>query len=157
MAEKIMKLDASHEYSGLDLKIGGEGMKGFYDQIIPKALEKISGEKVKTTNLVNENKYKNFMDENRKYLKDNGLKDDLINKMNDRQISSAAGKMGEWESLLETKDAFDKYGKQPIHYIDLPQSLKDKALSKGFPLFSSSHAGLMFVPVEGEPFAPKEK
>ena len=26
---------------GLDLKVGGEGMKGFYDQILPKSLEKL--------------------------------------------------------------------------------------------------------------------
>ena len=31
----------SVELSGLDLKIGGEGMKGFYDQILPKTLEKM--------------------------------------------------------------------------------------------------------------------
>jgi hypothetical protein len=31
----------SKVYSGLDLQIGGEGMKGFYDQILPKSLEKL--------------------------------------------------------------------------------------------------------------------
>ncbi len=30
----------SVELSGLDLKVGGEGMKGFYDQILPKFLDK---------------------------------------------------------------------------------------------------------------------
>jgi hypothetical protein len=28
-------------YTGLDLQVGGEGMKGFYDQILPKSLEKL--------------------------------------------------------------------------------------------------------------------
>jgi hypothetical protein len=28
------------EYSGLDLKVGGEGMKGFYDNILPKEIGK---------------------------------------------------------------------------------------------------------------------
>jgi hypothetical protein len=28
------------KYSGLDLKVGGEGMKGFYDQILPKEISK---------------------------------------------------------------------------------------------------------------------
>jgi len=28
------------EFSGLDLKVGGEGMKGFYDQILPKEISK---------------------------------------------------------------------------------------------------------------------
>jgi hypothetical protein len=31
----------SVELSGLDLKVGGEGMKGFYDNILPKSLEKL--------------------------------------------------------------------------------------------------------------------
>jgi hypothetical protein len=44
MAEKIMKLDKPSEYSGEGLKIGGEGMKGFYDQIIPKSVNKIAKE-----------------------------------------------------------------------------------------------------------------
>jgi hypothetical protein len=29
-----------HEISGIDLKVGGEGMKGFYDQILPKEISK---------------------------------------------------------------------------------------------------------------------
>lgn len=36
----------SAEYSGLDLKTGGEGMKGFYDKIVPKSIEKLTGQKV---------------------------------------------------------------------------------------------------------------
>ena len=43
---------------------------------------------------------------------------------------------------------------KPVHYIDLPQSLKDKALSKGFPLFSGKY---MFTPVQGDPFASNQK
>jgi hypothetical protein len=31
----------SVELSGLDLQVGGEGMKGFYDNILPKSLEKL--------------------------------------------------------------------------------------------------------------------
>jgi hypothetical protein len=42
LADKIIKArDGAHDYSGLDLKIGGEGMKGFYDQILPAAVNKI--------------------------------------------------------------------------------------------------------------------
>ena len=48
MANKIVK-DASpleqdrklNVYSGLDLQVGGEGMKGFYDKMLPKKLEKM--------------------------------------------------------------------------------------------------------------------
>jgi len=37
---------------------------------------------------------------------------------------------------------------QKVNYIDLPQSVKDTAMHKGFPLFSS---GLMLSPIEGNP------
>jgi len=41
LAEKIIKKgNAPWEFSGLDLKVGGEGMKGFYDKIIPDYLNK---------------------------------------------------------------------------------------------------------------------
>ena len=39
-----------HSYSGLDLKVGGEGMEGFYDKILPKVvndvLKKVGGGKI---------------------------------------------------------------------------------------------------------------
>lgn len=39
LAEKIIK-DEGGEYSGLDLEIGGEGMKSFYNSILPKVAKK---------------------------------------------------------------------------------------------------------------------
>lgn len=51
LAERIIKDREAHdptrgtfskEYSGLDLKVGGEGMKTFYDQMLPRALEKLA-------------------------------------------------------------------------------------------------------------------
>jgi hypothetical protein len=46
LAQKIIEegsgsRDFSKVYSGLDLQVGGEGMKGFYDNILPKSLEKL--------------------------------------------------------------------------------------------------------------------
>jgi hypothetical protein len=42
LAEKILstKPGQGKTYSGLDLKVGGEGMKGFYDKMIPQYLDK---------------------------------------------------------------------------------------------------------------------
>ena len=40
--------------------------------------------------------------------------------------------------------------------IDIPQSLKDTAMKKGFPLFSST-PGYMFVPFDGDPFKDNNK
>jgi hypothetical protein len=87
----------SVELSGQDLKIGGEGMKGFYDKIIPQALEKLG--------------------------KEHGVK----------------VKSGEIPKGQTYVDQFGKtkYEPAPVHYIDIPQSLKDQATKKGFPLFST--------------------
>jgi hypothetical protein len=41
MADKVMKAESNTKFSGGDLAIGGEGMKGFYDNILPKSLEKL--------------------------------------------------------------------------------------------------------------------
>jgi hypothetical protein len=40
LADKAIK-QGGGEYAGLDLQVGGEGMKGFYDNILPKSLEKL--------------------------------------------------------------------------------------------------------------------
>jgi len=53
LAEKIVK-DGGGEYSGLDLRVGGQGMRGFYDQIIPSFLNKYAkkwGGRVGTTEI----------------------------------------------------------------------------------------------------------
>lgn len=45
-AEKIMNQEPNgtlRSLSGLDLQVGGEGMKGFYDEIIPSAVNKLYG------------------------------------------------------------------------------------------------------------------
>lgn len=40
MAEKIVALKEPHTFSGLDLKMGGKGMRGFYDDMLPRFLNK---------------------------------------------------------------------------------------------------------------------
>lgn len=40
MAEKVMKAEADSRFAGLDLQVGGEGMKKYYDEIYPKFLDK---------------------------------------------------------------------------------------------------------------------
>jgi hypothetical protein len=41
LAEKAIK-QGGGEYAGLDLQVGGEGQKGFYDEILPKALQNLT-------------------------------------------------------------------------------------------------------------------
>ncbi len=98
---------------GQELKIGGEGMHYFYDVMVPKALEKLTGEKMK----------QGFAD-----------------------ISK--GKPTQYQDFEDYIDASSNKRKAKVNYIDLPQSVKDVALHKGFPLFSS---GMMLNPIEGNP------
>jgi hypothetical protein len=54
MADKVMKADADARFSGIDLSVGGEGMKKYYDEIYPKFLDKYGkkwGARVGETNL----------------------------------------------------------------------------------------------------------
>ncbi len=125
-------------------------MKGFYDQIIPKALFKISGQKVKHSidpnagekfafmNKKSGNKGQEFksQEEAKAWLKESGIDPDSVTLL---QVNRRAKEGSKFE---------------PVHYIDLPQSLKDTAMHKGFPLFSSTH---MFVPVDHDPFQSDKK
>jgi hypothetical protein len=55
LAEKIMSAEAGKVFSGVDLKVGGEGMKAFYDRIVPNVandvLKKLGGGKVGTVEI----------------------------------------------------------------------------------------------------------
>lgn len=58
LARPLVRGGAWHELSGLDLKIGGTGMKGFYDQILPAFLNKFGkpfGARVSETHLAGPN------------------------------------------------------------------------------------------------------
>lgn len=41
MAEKVMAVEDQRWFRGLDLKVGGEGMKAFYDRIVPQVAQKL--------------------------------------------------------------------------------------------------------------------
>ena len=65
LAEKIKddfanKSGNEHSYSGLDLKVGGEGMEGFYDKILPQVvndvLKKVGGGKIEPMEIGTEKK-----------------------------------------------------------------------------------------------------
>ena len=125
-AKKLMeqKLNGKyHELSGQALEIGGEGMRGFYDDILPKALQKIGREHgVK--------------------VQRGGVETKPITKTVDDRYSVTGDR-----NIYSTLDDARKAASEPIFYIDIPQSLRDAAMRKGFPLFSG---GKMFVPHQEE-------
>jgi Transglycosylase SLT domain len=93
-----------------------KGMRYFYNEMIPKALEKIG--------------------------KEHGVK------VKSARMDVSGGRPLNIDE--HGPGAMLEYGTAPIHYIDIPQSLKDVALGKGFPLFSKS-LPVSFTPVDGDP------
>jgi hypothetical protein len=141
LAEKIIKQEKeTQSYKGLDLKVGGEGMKGFYDKMIPNAIEKIGkehGVKVKTAEIPVDSTSHRSLTHFMAWVEKN--------KPNANYSRPELGRIwsaGEKEPLV--KEFINSKVPQPVHYIDIPQSLKDMAMKKGFPLFSG---GFMFSPV----------
>jgi hypothetical protein len=116
-----------------------KGMQGFYNNMLPKSVEKLTGQKVKTTNLPPK---QNLSIE--KDLGEGFVIMDTENRIFGKYPTQA--KAQEW---LDTHNPSAK-----VHYTDLPQSVKDTALGKGFPLYTSSH---MFSPIAGNPFNENDK
>lgn len=56
VADRLMKAETKETLSGLNLKVGGEGMRAFYDQIVPQVandvLKKLGGGKVETVEIL---------------------------------------------------------------------------------------------------------
>ena len=134
LAEKVKddfanKSGNEHSYDGLDLQVGGEGMKKFYDQILPKFLDKYAKKwdaKTGMTNIPtsNVNIENQIIFENGKYLVDSG---DGIN------YNSYATKVDAIKALA---------GDNPsVQYIDVTPKMKESVLTKGQPLFAIGAGG----------------
>ena len=128
LAEKIAGQDPGvKSYKGLDLKVGGEGMKGFYDNMLPKMVEKLGkahGVKVK--------------------------KDLVPVKEINRTVDDRFSVTGD-KRIFNTVEEAKKAASEPVYYFDIPPAWSDQAVSKGFPLFMS---GIPFplTPVDFDPF-----
>ncbi len=113
--------------SGLDLKVGGEFHKKLYDQKVPQVLNKIGkshGVKVEEGIA---NPHYHLVDNEGKPGQSFATKQEADDWM--RQHPQAA----EFWKLKETNF--------PVRYMDIPQSLRDQILQKGFSLFEDSSAG----------------
>jgi hypothetical protein len=114
---------------GVDLDIGGEGMKGFYDDILPKFLNKYSKKwdskvgktQLYTSNVNIENK---ITFENGKYLVDSG---DGIN----------------YNTYSTKEDAIKSLGgdNPSVSYIDITPKMKESVMTKGQPMFAIGAGG----------------
>lgn len=111
------------ELSGQDLQVGGEGMKGFYDQILPKFLDKYAKKwdaKTGMTKIQTESKGQAMADA------------DLL------------------EELGTPRDKIDTSGMVSVQYIDVTPKMKESVLTKGQPLFAIGAGGAAVQQEENE-------
>ena len=121
MAQKILDGEGSSDHDqapevkvfrGLDLKVGGEGMRGFYDDILPKAVNKLVkkfGAKVENSTLAAE------------HVGENG---------------NATG----WESTGQREGTIRE--ETPVHSVAITDELAHAAAYEGFPLFQDAKAAI---------------
>lgn len=125
IADKVMKADADTKFTGLDLSVGGEGMKKYYDEIYPKFLDKYGkkyGASVGETS-INTGKVQS--------------KDELAAQIYGR---------GEIYRNLPSEQKrkidvmfMDMAKDEPIRYLDITPQMKE-GTSKGQPLFAATPA-----------------
>jgi hypothetical protein len=132
VAQKLFDSEPNHigqirELRNADLKVGGEGMKGFYDNMLPKMVEKLGkqhGVKVQKAELPNPNS------------------EAMLRNLSPAEMRAARAK--------------GELGTMPVYYFDIPPAWRDQAVGKGFPLFMSG-VPFPLTPVDYDPFAKKEK
>jgi hypothetical protein len=119
--------------SGLDLKVGGEGMKGFYDEILPATANKLVkkyGGRVQRGAAVGTDKpgYDIVSLDGSSSYATYGSATDAH-----RNLSLIAMENRVEQSQLKVRKNAQQ--EQPVHTLDLTPQLKDAAIEKGFPLF----------------------
>jgi hypothetical protein len=114
------------ELKGLELDVGGEGMKGFYDKILPEYVNKYGkkyGIKVGKTNLPSNQNFESWAV--KKYPE-----------LNSTFINDAYVRQGDlWNEYLSDIKANPPKGDE-IHYFDITPEAKKSLLEKGSPLFA---------------------
>jgi len=128
MADKVMKADSDTRFAGLDLQVGGEGMKKYYDEVYPKFLDKYGkkyGAKVGETKIATQDNAWNMAEQ----IKKRGITDEQWRAFSEEE------KLALWKSIKEAE------GKQQetIRYLDITPQMKE-GTSKGQPLFAATPA-----------------
>ena len=124
LAEKIKKQESANDvYSADNLTVGGEGMKGFYDKMIPEYINKYAkkwGMGMKKANLNHPTGI--FKEEEvEQMFKENNITKEEFNKL----PASEKNKM--WKSIDKGEE---------VHYVDLSDMAKKEIKEKGQPLFA---------------------
>ena len=118
--------------AGQDLQIGGEGMKGFYDDILPKFLNKYAKKwdaKTGMTALITDDiKFQEFYNW--------ALKKDKSKSYNSIQSS-----FKQKDNLYKEFAAESPIKGDEVHYIDITPKMRESVVTKGQPLFAVGAGG----------------
>jgi hypothetical protein len=123
-----------HQLEGLDLKVGGEGMRGFYDRILPAAVNKLTkkfGGKVEDVEVSSGGQFDAKYD----LVAASGGRWKLIEKETGFTPTGQT-----FASGAEAEDWLKSHGytKALVHSIKITPALEDAALGEGFPLFQGA-------------------
>lgn len=121
------------EYAGLDLKVGGEGMKSFYDKIVPKVandvLKKIGGGKIETTQLATTDNRTAIVRRNGSYS--------VLNLY--ANMGSENEYTGTYATRAEAEAAMNAMGMTEQPSLTITDAMREK-VSQGLPMFSKRQA-----------------
>lgn len=120
-----------HTLEGVDLKVGGEGMLGFYDDILPNAANKLVK---KFGGRVGQDRLPEG-DHGEIYEREGGPF--LGNARNQTDVEQARSE-GRFVKL-------DQKG-VPVHSLDINDDLRNAATQTGFPLFQGAQGGIVLNP-----------
>lgn len=170
LADKIVKdfkqisLENSYRsYTGDNLKVGGEGMVGFYDKILVDAANKIAkpfGSKVEKGNAPSGDKwdFAQHFD-----LRPAGSRWKLFDKKTGKQVGPDSG-FGNGSAAEKWLNENGYAPKQEVHVLKITPAMREAAIGKGFPLFAKAKpptgAGgrerdqepVQLMPVDFDPF-----
>lgn len=131
-------------YTGVDLKVGGEGMKGFYDTMIPSFLNKFGkkyGAKVESTTLPIEKVKRKFQpdsdNQGRYFLRDTSVPIGQAQPIDGRYYDT-------YQEAYAAARSFDDSATDgsKVHSLEITPALRDAALSEGFALFQGEQGGI---------------
>ena len=126
------------ELTGLDLETGGEGMKGFYDKIIPDYINKYGkkwGMGMKKANLGTDRFRQDLSDEElAKGLEHFGLDTNKFYQMGINERSDTYEKI--------SRELYPMKNNDDVHFIELSDAAKKDIKEKGQPLFAGLGLGL---------------
>lgn len=148
--EKGVKPKEGHRYggsyrdwralSGLDLKVGGEGMQGFYDQILPKAVDKLvkkwggkSGRSFLSQSPIQGDQYP-FDVVDSQGRRHGSFKTEEQAKAAVPELEASKGNDGESQGFKVVSNGYS------VHSLDLTPALRE-GVSKGLELFQNAAGG----------------